>query len=530
MKSVIRKFLSLMIICSMTFVSLGIAAFAGPVNAASKPVLSKKTVSVKKGHSTTIKLKNARKKVVWKSSNSKIVKIIKKKGKYRSVVVVKGLKKGTTYITAKYGKKSYRCKVKVTYTKPTPVPVPEPEPEETIEILPLSGSSEDLTATHTRSPAGNSNVDETFCGAATDFSVDLFKRVSEAETAAGRNGSIMVSPDSVETALAMLETGAAGDTLGEMEAVLGGGMNREAFCSYLAGMNDRLEGSDKIIFQQSNSIWAKEEIMNVRDSFLQQNKDYFDSEFYVAPFNGETVSDMNNWVYNNTRNMIRQVIDQLHEDDRMVLINTTVFEGKWEVPFEDGNVKSGTFTNAAGAAENASMLHELGSLNYFKLNGADCFERRYKGGEISFVGILPSNDTSVDDFIQGMSGSDLRSAWKNRKREYVKLTMPEFKYDYGTDLETILQDMGVKKAFSDVADFSAMGEPSVMVDRVIHKTHIELDRKGTKAAAATAVVAKESSMHIESPIEIRMDRPFVYALVDNTTGIPLFIGTLKTLN
>ena len=98
------------------------------------------------------------------------------------------------------------------------------------------------------------------------------------------------------------------------------------------------------------------------------------------------------------------------------------------------------------------------------------------------------------------------------------------------DLETVLQDMGMKKAFSTMADFSSMGEPSVMVDRVIHKTHIELDRNGTKAAAATAVTTKESSAYMESPIEIRMDRPFVYALVDTATGIPLFIGTVKTLN
>jgi serpin B len=89
--------------------------------------------------------------------------------------------------------------------------------------------------------------------------------------------------------------------------------------------------------------------------------------------------------------------------------------------------------------------------------------------------------------------------------------------------------MGMKKTFSMMADFSEMGEPSVMVDRVIHKTHIELDRNGTKAAAATAVIAKEGSVHIDSPIEIRMDRPFVYALVDNETGIPLFIGSVKTL-
>ena len=176
------------------------------------------------------------------------------------------------------------------------------------------------------------------------------------------------------------------------------------------------------------------------------------------------------------------------------------------------------------------MLNELGPCNYFKLNGAKCFERRYRGGEISFVGMLPPEGTAVDAFVQGMNGSDFTSAWKNRNRSYVKLTMPEFKYDYGTDLETVLQDMGMKKTFSMTADFSGMGEPSVMVDRVIHKTHIELDRNGTKAAAATAVIAKEGSVYIDDPIEIRMDRPFVYALVDTRTGIPLFIGTVKTLN
>ena len=520
MKNFTRKLLSLAIICSMTFVSLGMAAFAGPVSAASKPSLSKKAVTVQKGRSTTIKLKNAGKKVVWKSSNSKIVKVVKKKGKYRNVVTVKGLKKGKATITAKLGKKSYKCRVTVKYTKP--------KPEKKIEILPLSASSENLTEKYTRTPAGNSTADEAFCSAVTDFSVDLFRKVSAGDIAAGKNGSVLVSPDSVETALAMLETGAAGDTLTEMESVLGGGMDRGSFSSYLGGMNDRLESSKNIIFQQSNSIWARKNHMRVNDTFLKQNKDYFDSEFYVAPFSDETVNDINNWVYNNTRNMIRNVIDKLYEDDRVVLINTTAFEGKWEVPF--GTAKEGTFTSAEGSTEKASMLNELGHCKYFKLNGAKCFERSYKGDEIAFVGILPPEDTTVDEFVQGMRGSDFRSAWEKRNEEYVDLTMPEFKYDYGTELENVLQDMGMKKAFSQAANFSAMGEPSVMVDRVIHKTHIELDSKGTKAAAVTTVVTKTSSTPIlESPIEIRMDRPFVYALVDTETGIPLFIGSVKTV-
>lgn len=515
MKRCIRKMLSLMIICSMTFVSLGLAAFAGPVSAASKTELSKKSVTLTKGGTKTIRLKNAGKKVVWKSSNKKVVKIVKKEGKYKSKVTVRGLKKGKATITAKVGKKSYKCKVTV-------------KDKDEIEIRPISSSSVNKSKSYTRKASGTTPASAKFKKAATKFSIDLFKRVSKADADKGKKDSSLVSPDSVATALAMLENGAAGDTLDEMKDVLGGDMEPADYCSYLAGLNDRLESKKKIIFEQSNSIWARKGAITVKKNFLQKNKDYFDAEFYVAPFNSTTVKDMNNWVYNNTRNMIPEAIDQLNEDDLLVLINTTVFEGKWEVPFS--HTSKDKFIGVDGTKKTVPMLEETEYYPYFTMNGAKCFARRYKGGSIAFVGILPPEGTSIDDFIQSMSGSAFRKAWKSRDAERVHLTMPEFKYDYDTELNSVLQGMGMMTAFTDGADFSAMGNLPVKVDRVIHKTHIELDKDGTKAAAVTVVMEKASAvLDEEPPIEIRMDRPFVYAIVDTATGIPLFIGSVKTL-
>ncbi len=515
MKRIVRKMLSLVIICAMTFVSLGLAAFASPVSAASKTALSKKAVTITKGDTKTIRLKNVSKKVVWKNSSKKVVSIVKKSGKYKNKITVKGLRKGKAIITAKVGKKSYKCKITV-------------KGKNDIEIRPISPSSVNKSKRYTRTKAGITPASEQFRSAAADFSIDLFKRVAQADAAKGKKSSSLISPDSVATALAMLENGARGETLDEMEAVLGGEMDAADYCSYLAGMNDRLEGKKKIIFEQSNSIWARKGAIKVKKNFLQKNKDYFDADFYVAPFNSTTVRDMNNWIYNNTRNMISEAVDRLNADDRVVLINTTVFEGKWAVPFVYTPKK--TFTDINGTKKTVKMLEETDYYNYFTMNGARCFERRYRGGAVTFVGILPPSGTSVDEFIQGMSGSDFMAAWKSKASKRVHLTMPELDYDYDTELNSVLQAMGMEAAFTDGADFSAMVNLPVKVDRVIHKTHIELDKDGTKAAAVTVAMAKASAMpHEEPPVEINMNRPFVYAIVDTATGIPLFIGSVKKL-
>ncbi|MBQ3370781.1 MAG: serpin family protein [Mogibacterium sp.] len=534
MKRFMRTLLSLVIICTMAFVSLGMAAFARPVNAASKPALSKKAVTLKKGRSTTIRLKNATKKVVWKSSNSKVVKVVKKKGKYHSTVTVKGLKKGKAIITAKLGKKTYKCRVTVKYTKP--------KPEKEIEIREMSASSKNLSAKFTAEDPGESIQSSDITQSAADFSFMLMNHAVAADRAAGKQTNVLLSPDSVLTAMAMTENGAATSTLAEMENTLAKGFTAEEFNLWLSGLNRRLEDSDQYIYNVSNSIWAREGMVDVRDDFLKKNLDLHRAEFWTSPFSSETVSDINAWVYNHTRNMIDNIISELSEDARMVLVNTVAFEGQWMEPFGSGAVMDGKFTNADGTKKTVKMLHDCEYYRYFELKEGKAFVKYYgasdaksQGSSIAFVGMLPPEGMSADDYLSSLDGKSFVEAFNNSKSAKVNLTLPKFKGDYDIALEEILKDMGIVTAFTNDADFSAMHDPTpetpaLRIDKVLHKTHIELDENGTKAAAATAVIMEKATAIMHETIqELRFDRPFAYAIVDVDSGMPLFIGEINSL-
>lgn len=511
-------------------------AYAASVKNA-KTSLSRKTVRIKTGSSATVKLRNARARVKWTIGDRNRAAVRSTKGSRHNTVVIRaGQKTGETYLKARCKGKVYKCRVIV--SKPAKgggSQDPEGDDRE-IEILELSDTSADLAAGIGRNDV-TKQASSAFIRAAGDFSFDILKKTmtaGDSTDVSGQYGSmqnILISPDSVMTALAMLENGARGATLEEMEDVLSGGMSAGDFNEYLAGMNDRLAGSGNIIFNKANSIWARDGDVNVVPDFVKINKQYHDAAYYKAPFDDETASDMNKWVYNNSRNMIDKIIDRLDASDRMVLINTIAFEGKWAVPFNGSY--DGEFTAADGSRQAAKMLGDTDRYSYIELKGGRGFVRNYAGGEIAFVGILPPEGMDIDKYVESLTGSDYINAWNSRESRMMRIGLPEFSYDYSVSMADPLRAMGIQKAFTSEADLSGMyrpsaGTPSLYVDDVLHKTHIELDNNGTKAAAATAVIAKAGSAFHGEVTQVILDRPFLYALTDTTTGLPLFIGVVKT--
>ena len=484
--------------------------------AAAKPSLSRKSLTIKAGKTKTLSVRHASRKVKWSTSNKKIAKIKKKSGKHNQKVVIKaGKKAGKCYIKAKIGKKTLKCKItvkkKAAAVSPTTPDEQEPKKEATTEELAFTG-----------------------------FSLELLKKTIETDKKAGKAENLLISPDSVATALAMTEMGAAGQTLSEMESVLSGGISAEDYNKYLSKLNRRLMSSKAFIYAVSNSIWAQEGLVDVREDFLQKNKEYHDADFKLAPFNEQTVKEMNDWVYDKSRKMIDKIIDNLSKDARMVLINTVAFEGQWAEPFEKTAIKTDIFNSYSKAKQKVSMLRDVESYPYLELKGgkgfAKYYGKDYMRGEIAFVGLLPPENMDVDAYVQSLDAESFLNSWNNRKNTRVDLTLPKFKYDYGTEMGDILQDMGIKTAFTDDADFSRMADPTpetpaLKISKVLHKTHIELDENGTKAAAATAVVMeKATAIFGDDPIKLNFNRPFVYALVDTTTGVPLFIGEVKSIS
>ena len=382
-------------------------------------------------------------------------------------------------------------------------------------------------------------TDEKFAGAEMNFGVDLLKKCYENKKEGVKN--LLISPLSVSAALSMTANGADGETLGEMEKVLGNGLSLDEMNEYMAYYISQLPDEEKEKIYLADSIWFKDDpTLKVYDEFLETNKKYYNAEIYKSAFEPDTiVKDVNNWVNRNPQGMIPTLItkENIKSNTMMMLINTLYFEAEWWSPYL--STTDGTFTDLDG---NKLPIKKMDSMErqYFDLGNADAFKKPYKNGDYSFVGILPHEDVDFNEYISNLDGAALAEGLKEcEDPDTVDLyvMIPKFKYNYSESLKDILSDLGMKTAFDEnKADFSKINDLSVedalplYIDDVLHKTKIEVTEKGTKAAAATAVVMGAGAA---APIEkkkvyIYLDRPFVYMIVDKN-NVPLFIGAATQL-
>ncbi len=366
-----------------------------------------------------------------------------------------------------------------------------------------------------------------------NFSIELFKRsLTEGE-------NTLISPTSVETALTMALNGADGDTLTEMLTVLCPGATTEEINTFVQDLNTMLTYSTGAEFHIANSMWTNETILGdcLNETYANTLKEDMNAEAHTLPFDNKAVEKINYWVDENTDGMIPKLIDDIDSLTAMYLINAMTFEGEWEEVYEDYQIKEDRFfTNAAGEEEEARMLRETGSY-YLENEDATGFIKYYEGREYAFVAMLPKEEGAIEDFVNKMTAEDYTTFYQSLTTEYDVITeLPCFTYSYDTLMNDALADMGMPTAFTEgTADFSPMvtdESVNLYISKVIHKTYIELDENGTKAAAVTAVEMKTESAALEDVKEVKeviLDRPFVYAIVDVETGIPVFMGTVNSV-
>ena len=460
------------------------ATQAGTAYAKSKKVkLSAKSITLNVCGKKTLKIKGTKKKAKWSVAGDKLISI-KTKGKKRHKAVIKaGSKTGTCRIVVRAGKKKLKCKVRV------------------------------------RTFSGK------FISAFNDSSVKLLKETTK-NSASGSN--ILISPDSILTAMAMAENGAAGKTLSEMKNAFGG-MTLSAYNRDLSQLNDRLASSKFVKYHIANSAWYKNDF-EIKKNYISKLKTLYGAEVKRSGFDAGTVGEINSRVKKNTKNMIDKIIDQIMPDMKLILINAIAFDGKWADQYND-TVK-GKFKSASGIEQSADYLEGKETV-YVEVKGAAGFIKNYEGGKFAFLALLPPEGMSVEKYIASLSGKDLMNGYKNRKQTGIDVytKTPEFKYDYDCSLKGPLRAMGIRTAFTDSADFSGISKDRIMISDVIHKTHIELDKNGTKAAAVTAILMKDSAFIPQKRTvkKVYLTRPFVYAIIDTDTGLPLFIGTLQNI-
>ena len=448
------------------------------------------------------------------------------------------------------------------------------------ELPPAEGRSVDLLAGLTAGDVQTAAPDAAFCAAQAKFSANLFRQVAADET--DKNKNLLVSPLSVSLALGMTMNGAKGETLAEMEKVLGDKLTADELNQFYAAWAKTLQEAKEIQYYKSDlsyngdeendaiadiykyvtnerygwatpdssnlvteqsvpisiadAIWVRSDprMISVPQAFLQKASDYYGAGAFKAPFDQSTVDDINAWVSEKTHEMIPAVIDKLEPDDVMVLVNALTFECLWQTTYASYEVGNGTFTAANGETREVKMMRgeESGYLDDGKATG---FVKAYKDDRYSFAAVLPNEGISIDEYIAELDGEALTKLLASKDSSKVRSTMPKFSFRYDVMLKNTLAALGMPTAFNlgeTDADFTGLNEvpdAGTAIGQVIHKTFIDVSETGTKAAAVTAVVMANATAVEDRPKEVVLDRPFIFMILDNQTNLPLFIGAVKDI-
>lgn len=363
--------------------------------------------------------------------------------------------------------------------------------------------------------------------AAADFAVRLF------EASRQENSEVLISPVSVLYALAMTANGAEGETLTQMEDVLG--LNVEELNPYLYAYKEALASGNKYKLDLANSIWFKEdESLTVNPDFLQANADWYDAKLYQAPFDNSTLKDINNWVSDKTDGMIEDILDEIPDEAIMYLINAIAFDAEWENIYKENEVMADVFTTENGSEQIAELMYSEEN-EYLEDENTTGLIKYYKDGKYAFAGLLPKEGISVSEYISSLTGEKLMRLLNNSQSVPVDAAIPKFENEYDTEMSEILKDMGMTNAFDPgMADFSGLGtstDGNIYINRVLHKTYIAVDEQGTKAGAATAVELMTEAAMIDSAEHktVYLNRPFIYMLIDSEAKLPVFMGTVMDI-
>jgi len=365
------------------------------------------------------------------------------------------------------------------------------------------------------------NVSRDLIGANNEFAFDIFKELLVEDK--GKN--IFISPFSMTTALAMAYNGAETDTRDAMAEVLGfSGQSLEDLNSNFSELLAAIQNADPDIeLNIANSVW-KRSGFEVKEDYLARVEQYYYSSVQDLDFSRSDAPDIiNEWIEDATRGKIDKMISEIDAMVMMYLINAIYFKGDWTHPFDEELTGTGDFYLEDGSTVDVEMMENYGDYKYSRNGDLEAVRLPYGRDMVSMYIILPPEDTELDLAIEEINGYSWNEFMDSFAERELNLRMPRFEIEYGIkDLLPPLTRLGMGIAFTDSADFSGM-HPDLFISRVDHKAVIEVNEKGSEAAAVT-VVEMELTSAPADPIEFTADRPFFFVISDDRTGSILFMG------
>ena len=383
-------------------------------------------------------------------------------------------------------------------------------------------------ATNSHEPARIELKDSSIVRVSNDLGFKLLKAIN----GQGSGPDFMISPVSVGLVVFMLENGASGRTLSEIKNFLGLQVNVSQINPQVKQLVERLPGLDTdVILNIANSQWINRNLSaNISPSYTQVLKKYFNAQVFVVPFDMNTVNRINNWVSRQTSGKIKNIIDRLKPDDPLVLVNAVYFKGQWYDKFEESETREREFY----VSENQTVLVPMMKGVIKKVNwyyderySTMVAELLYGNGNFSMVFLVPDFSFGIDSLISVLD-SDLwnRFVGSATELENVEVTMPKFEMRGSFDFVSLFKKLGLSIIFDKGrADFSRIG-PNLYVKDIKQKTYIKVDEQGSTAAAATSVTFGLTAVY-PGANEIKINKPFVFAIRQTSTNTVLFLGVIR---
>ncbi|HBP37755.1 MAG TPA: serine proteinase inhibitor [Clostridiales bacterium] len=374
-------------------------------------------------------------------------------------------------------------------------------------------------------PASPDEPDAAYLDSVANFTWNLFRE------SARDPGSVLVSPASVYLALAMTLNGAATTTrMAMLEAMSAANLTLDDLNRASRDWMTLLMNTNSTTrLSIANSIWYRQGF-DADLAFLQKNADYFSAGAQALDFNQASAADtINRWVKKSTEGTIEKIVESIDPMVVMYLINAVYFKADWQTVFDADKTSDGLFAGPAGEVA-AQFMNRTGSMDYLSNDFGEGVLLPYQDGRFAFMAFLPREGSQPRDLIAAMPVEQLTGLLNGRQSAEVSLSLPKFTSKYEVSLLEGLKNLGMGIAFEPgAADFSLMNTSrakNLYISEIKHKTFCRVDELGTEAAAVTSVEVSLTSMPF-SDVQLVFDRPFIYAIVDTTTGVPLFLGIME---
>ena len=363
-----------------------------------------------------------------------------------------------------------------------------------------------------------------------EFAFDLYQALIH------QDGNLFYSPYSISLALAMTYAGARGETEQQMANTLHFVLQQDrlhpAFNSLdlaLASRGEGAKGKDDKGFRLHivTAIWGQKDYQFLPE-FLDVLAENYGAGLRLLDFVREPDQSritINNWVSDQTEGKIKDLIPQGVIDalTRLVLTNAIYFNAAWLNPFDKELTSNGTFHLLDSGDVTVPMMRQTHSFSYATGDGYQAVELPYDGNQLSMVILLPDSG-KFESFQNSLNAARVNHIVSDLQSQEVDLTIPKFQFESEFSLADTLAAMGMPAAFSGDADFSGMtGNRELTISDILHKAFVSVDEAGTEAAAATAVVVGLTAIP-EQPVQVTVDRPFVFLIRDIQTGAILFVG------